>query len=129
MFPGQPIRLGEYNCSNNAKTVDCPASSGWLDNPPLCSWRRKHHAENSGQFEQRSQKHGGVNRFRGSGAFDLNSQHAMGEEPDSRKDGQTNAEGAMRQSHLPSVPDLIRFTAGSVGFLDHQQISAASPFS
>ena len=49
----------------------------------------------------------------------------MGEEPDSRKNRQTNAEGAMRQSHLPSVPDLIRFTAGPVGFLDHQQISAA----
>ena len=85
----------------------------------------QHRAGNSGQLEQRSQKHGGVNRFRGSGAFDLNSQHAMGEEPDSRKDGQTNAEGAMRQSHLPSVPDLIRFTAAPVGFLDHQQISAA----
>ena len=52
----------------------------------------------------------------------------MGEEPDSRKNRQTNAEGAMRQSHLPSVPDLIRFTAAPVGFLDHQQISAA-PFS
>ena len=49
----------------------------------------------------------------------------MGEEPDSRKDGQTNTEGAMRQSHLPSVPDLIRFTTGPVGFLDHQQIGAA----
>ena len=48
----------------------------------------------------------------------------MGEEPDSRKDGQTNTKGAMRQSHLPSVPDLIRFTAAPVGFLDHQQISA-----
>ena len=49
----------------------------------------------------------------------------MGEEPDSRKNRQTNAEGAMRQSHLPSVPDLIRFTAGPVGFLDHQQLSTA----
>ena len=49
----------------------------------------------------------------------------MGEEPDSRKDGQTDAEGAVRQSHLPSVPDLIRLIAGPVGFLDHQRISAA----
>ena len=76
----------------------------WLVLPPKADWtvrrlcflRRKHHAGNSGQLEHRSQKHGGVNRFGGSGAFDLNSQHAMGEEPDSRKDGQTDAEGAMR---------------------------------
>ena len=98
--------------------------AGWTIRT-VCSWRQKHHARNSGQLEQRSQKHGGVNRFGGSGAFDLNSQHAMSEEPDSRKDGQTDAEGAVRQSHLPSVSDLIRFTAGPVGFLDHQPISAA----
>ena len=96
-----------------------------MDDQTVLFLLRKHHAENSGQLEQRSQKHGGVNRFRGSGAFDLNSQHAMGEEPDSRKDGQTNAEGAVRQSHPLSVPDLIRFTAGPWDFLIITKISAA----
>ena len=126
MLPARPIRLNEYKYSKRSRLWRSPACVRSRFAPVVPATEEPSRC--SGQREPVAPERGGLNRFRGSGTFELNNQHTMGEKPDSRKNRQTDAEWAMRQSHPPIFPALIRFTPEAVESLDHQCSSTVPRF-